>query len=275
MKIKLFNLFFITFITISILSITTPADSSYSLKVVLQKSNPEIFIDGARINVYKIADMELYDTWAKYTLRNFYASLRQINENGKDITFENMNVAQSQELAKKLSLIAKSPLSSVTDSTGIAQFIIDTSGMYLVTETEKEGTATEYETFEPYLVSIPMFIDGKWTNNVTAKPKTNIIKSVTQNIEEENENIYKSDLDNNNFENKNLNTNDNTYIENHEQNSNQSYYEASDSSISRSETVQKPNVRTGDTYTLFIFIVLLISASTILLIAPLKGKKKC
>lgn len=61
-----------------------------------------------------------------------------------------------------------------TDKNGIASFGSLDLGLYLVMQTDvKPGSTAElYEYFSPYIITVPMQMDGKWVYDISAKPKT-------------------------------------------------------------------------------------------------------
>ena len=67
---------------------------------------------------------------------------------------------------------SKGAISTKTDSGGTAKFSSLPAGMYLVVEEGKSGASAKYETFAPYLISVPLAENGKWNYNVVSAPKT-------------------------------------------------------------------------------------------------------
>ena len=150
--------------------ITVPAYAN-TLSVILEKDS-DVKIDGASVEIYKIADVQIGDNKALYTLLPEYRS--KLN----DIRFDAMTVSESMELAAQMVDIVKNPVSkSTTDMEG--SFIVDIpdDGMYLVVQTERNGTAEKYKMFSPFLVSVPLFNEETegWEYDVVTRPKTTIV----------------------------------------------------------------------------------------------------
>lgn len=140
-------------------------ETTNRLTVLYQKSDGRIRLDGAHVNVYKVADVKNEGGSVNYVLADPY------KKTGVD--FEGMDASESLKAAKDLSEIRNDPDgSAVTSSSGTAVFSDLPSGMYLVTESDASGTAARYEKFDPFLVSLPEAVSGKWKTEVTAEPKT-------------------------------------------------------------------------------------------------------
>ena len=96
--------------------ITVPAYAN-TLSVILEKDS-DVKIDGASVEIYKIADVQIGDNKALYTLLPEYRS--KLN----DIRFDAMTVSESMELAAQMVDIVKNPVSkSTTDMEG--SFIVE------------------------------------------------------------------------------------------------------------------------------------------------------
>lgn len=134
---------------------------------------------GAEFSIYKAADLAVKNGGAVYTLTSPYKDLAVYNKDdgGVEHTFDGLSADESNTLAKKLADRAKNPIASaVTNADGNASFQIKEDGMYLVVETGKSGDATEYETVDPFLVSVPEINPEtkQWIYAVEAKPKTEL-----------------------------------------------------------------------------------------------------
>ena len=150
--------------------ITVPAYAN-TLSVILEKDS-DVKIDGASVEIYKIADVQIGDNKALYTLLPEYRS--KLN----DIRFDTMTVSESMELAAQMVDIVKNPVSkSTTDMEGSFIVEIPDDGMYLVVQTERNGTAEKYKMFSPFLVSVPLFNEETegWEYDVVTRPKTTIV----------------------------------------------------------------------------------------------------
>lgn len=144
-------------------------EGPYSLTVSLHKTDPAVTIDGAEIAVFKAADLAVEGGSAVYTLTEAYAL--------SGISFGGMTASESENAAEILEgLSGAASGRGTTDTDGTAVFTGLSAGMYLVTETGKSGTAAGYESFIPFLVSVPEAVksaDGNaWNVSVAAEPKT-------------------------------------------------------------------------------------------------------
>lgn len=140
-------------------------ETANQLTVLYQKENGRIRLDGAHVNIYKVADVRNEGGSVSYT------PARPYEKTGTD--FEGMDASESLKVARNLSKVKNAPAaSSITSSSGTAVFSDLPSGMYLVTEPDASGTAARYEKFDPFLVALPEAVNGRWETEITAEPKT-------------------------------------------------------------------------------------------------------
>lgn len=143
-----------------------------------QGKSGEILLNGVEFSVHKVADLEVKNQSAKYTLtKDFY---------GSGVDFENMKASESNRAAKKLYDIVKrhnlKSLREKTDLSGRAKFGELAPGMYLVVQTGKcEKNNVRYYS-EPFLISAPLaMLNGNtnvWEYSVVAKPKSTTKKPI-------------------------------------------------------------------------------------------------
>ena len=144
-----------------------------------------ILFPGAEFSVYKVADLTVSGGSANYTLVDPFKSLAVIDENGVEHTFDGLTSDKSKALAKKLADKAEASASpigkAVTNAKGAASFTINDCAMYLAIETNKTDKAAEYETADPFLISVPEPDPEthQWVYKVEAKPKTEV-KAIAQ-----------------------------------------------------------------------------------------------
>lgn len=126
----------------------------------------------ARIELYKVADVEIVDSNIKYVLTDDFAAcdvdLADVNASGLAAT---LNTA-----AKNATPIAKAN----TDSKGLVTFSNLEAGLYLVTQ---NGFTKKmyYTEISPFLVSVPMTnAEGTgWVYDINANPKVKAVSKPT------------------------------------------------------------------------------------------------
>ena len=154
---------------------TPDPTGSIQVRLEVEKDGKELPISGAHVSVYRVADLEQKEDTALYRLTAPYRSLQKTDKSGRDSTFDGLNADQSADLAAKLARLARGPAASgKTDQEGQVLLSGLEPGMYLTVETDREGTAEKYEYFDPYLVSVPDYQDGKWILHVQSSPKTEL-----------------------------------------------------------------------------------------------------
>ena len=151
-------------------------DKSLTVYCYIEKSGQDTPIEGAKIEIYKAADLNCENGSARYSLLPEYESLKKTRD-GEDVTFEGLSGTESEKFSAELSkLVKNSYASAVTDSEGTAVFTSIPQGMYLVCETEATGEAKKYELFSPYIISVPLAVTEKegnyWKYDVLSEPKT-------------------------------------------------------------------------------------------------------
>ena len=151
-------------------------DKSLTVYYYIEKNGNETPIEGAKIEIYRVADLNCENGSAGYSLLPEYESLKKTRD-GEDVTFEGLSGTESEKFSAELSkLVKNSYASAVTDSEGTAIFTSLPQGMYLVCETEATGEAKKYELFSPYIISVPLAVTEKegnyWKYDVLSEPKT-------------------------------------------------------------------------------------------------------
>ena len=132
-------------------------------------------IDGVQLEMIKVADVSVNNGCVTYTLLPEYQ--------GTGIDFDDMTADESNKAAADLYSVKESKgytgTQVTTDNDGKAVFTDLPYGMYLVSQTGKEGTATGYENVEPFLVMVPGAdpASHEWIYDVTAEPKLEIVKT--------------------------------------------------------------------------------------------------
>lgn len=133
-------------------------------------------IDGASITITKVMDVNL-------DLGRFYPIGDLAEIYGEEITLDDLPSIGQQSMAKEISGSSSKPKAGetqVTDKRGEVHFKTVNIGMYLVEQTGKTGTAADYTTFAPFLISIPSIAeDGSLIYEVECLPKTGVVKETT------------------------------------------------------------------------------------------------
>lgn len=156
-----------------------PADGTYSLSVILQSSNPDgskTPIRGAKLRVYKAANLRVKNTAAYYTATS------EFQEAGVD--FDGMTAEASNAAAKKFAEIVDKKnlkgqgISGKTDGSGKATFPNLEEGIYLVMPDGYDSVDERYSEMEPFLVCVPGIQKGEnansWLFDVVVYPKLEI-----------------------------------------------------------------------------------------------------
>ena len=152
-----------------------------TLKVVFEKEDSDVYIEGAAISVYKIADIFVNGNTASYVLTENYSDFA-VMEDDRDVTFDGISASASADLAKRMAEAAINPAASgVTDENGFFDAGRLETGMYLICQTGRTGVSEQYSMFEPFFISIPVFDEEQkvWVIDVTAYPKTRVSVTVT------------------------------------------------------------------------------------------------
>lgn len=146
----------------------------------IEHNGIDVPISGAKMAVYKVADISCIGGSPEYTLLPEYRSLQKKRKE-KDVTFDGLTAAQSAELAEELSAITGENynMSAITGADGKCSWYDIPHGMYLIKEIDAQDAAVQYETIAPYLVSLPLGFqseeDGYWIYDVLSKPKTTVM----------------------------------------------------------------------------------------------------
>lgn len=154
---------------------------TYSLTVnfVQDKDNGESEkINGGEFTAYKVADLSVSGGGVYYTCVDPYKGIAKFDDDGKEITFDGISSDISHEYAMECAKQKGTAIASaVSSESGASYLTIKDPGMYLVMETGRSGKAAQYETVDPFLVSVPaLSIEPdsvvKWVYDVNTYPKT-------------------------------------------------------------------------------------------------------
>ena len=136
-------------------------------------------LKNAEFRICRVSDLTVKNNSAKYTLVPEFASA--------GISFEGMTAADSGLAAKKLYDLTKSNGTNMrtgkTDANGCVKFSNLQPGMYLVVQPEKLRQGNNDYVSSPFLVSVPLAVDGEngnnvWQYEVKAYPKHSSSKPV-------------------------------------------------------------------------------------------------
>lgn len=129
-------------------------------------------LSGGKLNLCKVADIEIVEEY-KYR----FVLIPALRECKAD-----MEKVADPEVAKEILKVAeKKPMSRITTpiEKGKAEFPNLPVGLYLVWQ--EEGDETDgYSPMQPFLISVPRLQDGKYVQNVVAKPKVPIETEPTE-----------------------------------------------------------------------------------------------
>ena len=156
------------------------------ITIALNESIDSIPIEEAEITIYKVATAtsENNNLVFKYidSIKNCDGDLSNLSD-----------ISLTSKIDKCIENIDLTPQINLTNELGIVEFNNLDLGLYLVKQTNKvEG----YSNIDSFLVTIPKAIDNKWTYEINANPKTDIIRLMDITVEK------KWDMVNNNTPNK-------------------------------------------------------------------------
>ena len=131
-----------------------------------EKGGEKVPIDGAGISIYRVAELHTHGGSADFDTLEDY-----VKTAGEKIDLK--SAGEAEDMAKKLNKEKKEKTASAsTGKDGNAFFRQIPTGMYLVVEDGKNGSAEKYEAFSPFLISVPLAENGEWNYNVSSSPKT-------------------------------------------------------------------------------------------------------
>jgi len=152
-------------------------DGTGTLSIGFYFNDEQEAIDGAEVSIKKIAGLTVKNGNAKYTL------IDSLKEKHPDLKFDGMVSEDLDALAKQLrEEVTEYDKKAVSDKDGKVNFEGLEYGLYLIVETGKSGTASNFADFKAFIVNVPFPVvdpakyKGSWNYNVDVKPKAEIIK---------------------------------------------------------------------------------------------------
>ncbi len=148
-----------------------------SITVNLSSDDGETVVSDGILSIYKAADLNLTDWDMSYVYTDDFSELGEVPED-----LENSEYARV--LAQCVLDNSLAGTEAEVDAEGIVTFDGLTAGLYLIIQTEaSEG----YYSIDPFVVTLPMDVNGTWEYDVDASPKTQIYpeeSGSSQNLEE-------------------------------------------------------------------------------------------
>lgn len=145
---------------------STQDTGTLTINFASEKGGKAVPLDGATISVYQVAKLHTHGGSADFDTLPGYTDAA-----GEKIDIK--DAGESNALAEKLDKAKSGKTASAkTDAGGVAKFSSIPAGMYLVVEEGKSGDSAKYETFAPYLITVPLAESGNWNYNVVSAPKT-------------------------------------------------------------------------------------------------------
>jgi len=143
-----------------------------TIEITLKETDGTKAIEGAEITLYHVADVLAKDNKLVYTY----------NESIKDCKADLTNLSQSltSEINHCISNKEVPSQVKVTDKDGKVKFENLELGLYLVKQTKN---VSGYSNIDSFIVNIPKNIDNKWTYDIKAEPKTDIIRLMDLTVE--------------------------------------------------------------------------------------------
>lgn len=138
-----------------------------SIKVTLHEEAEDTYVEGARITIYKIADVYSNEGRLSFKYTDNFSSCKASLD---DMTDENLTEDISKCVTEEFIGI-----SEVTNQNGTVTFDDLSLGLYFIKQTSKvEG----YSNIDSFLVHTPTTIENSWIYDIVATPKTAIYKEI-------------------------------------------------------------------------------------------------
>ncbi len=144
-------------------------DASLTLQMQHESKGQVTTIDGVTATVYLVASLN--DGINSYTLTDDFASLGIDFNKGLDASGMEAAALKAQSIAKNGKLTGKQAMSG---KDGKASFGVLPKGVYLVVQSKATGTASKYNDFKPFLISVPQLTANEIVYDVVAYPKTTL-----------------------------------------------------------------------------------------------------
>lgn len=156
------------------------------ITITLKESIDNTKVEGAEITIYKVANATSENNNLVF---KYIDSIKNCDGDLSNLT----DISLASKIDKCIENIDLTSQTNLTNELGIVEFNNLDLGLYLVKQTNKvEG----YSNIDSFLVTIPKEIDNKWTYEINANPKTDIIRLMDITVEK------KWDMVNNNTPNK-------------------------------------------------------------------------
>lgn len=123
-------------------------------------------IEGAEISLFHVASVSSQNNRLVY---EFTEDFTECDADLSDLTKEGLTDDIKQCITEDMEPVQK----QITDSEGVAVFEELELGLYLVKQTNK---VVGYSQIDPFLINFPKEVDNKWTYEIEAEPKTDIIR---------------------------------------------------------------------------------------------------
>ena len=144
-------------------------DSEAVLTLTLQENGNAV--QGAEFSIYRVEKLDDAGNYSS-VVPGISGSLISADMSSFDMS----SAADTYRTAVDQNQIAASQTATTgTDGTcTFTPFSSDQFGVYLVVETGKTGTAEQYSTTEPFLITLPKWENGGWKYQVDASPKIHV-----------------------------------------------------------------------------------------------------
>ena len=170
--IKYLSLFIITFfignslVSADINDHIVDFNKKGTISITLKDPDDINRIKGAEITIYHVATVSSKNNKLVYTYND---TIKDCKGDLSDLTNESL----TSEINKCITDEALPSQKKLTNNEGTVKFENLELGLYLVKQTNNvEG----YSNIDPFLVNIPKELDNKWTYDIKAEPKTDIIR---------------------------------------------------------------------------------------------------
>ena len=138
------------------------------ITITLKESIDNTKVEGAEITIYKIANATSENNNLAFT---YIDNIKNCDGDLSNLT----DTSLTSKIDKCIKNINLPSQTNMTNEFGIVKFDNLHLGLYLVKQTNKvEG----YSNIDPFIIAIPKEIDNKWTYELNANPKTDIIRLI-------------------------------------------------------------------------------------------------
>ncbi len=168
---KKFRVLFTTILLVifSVTFIVNAAGEEINGSVSVTLKDGDTPVCGAELTLYKVAEAQLLNGNFRYSFTEDFTKAFAGTPEELQSTEEILKIS---DYAVKNNI---SGLKAVTNSAGFLKFENISVGLYLVVQSD---SVSGFSDCTPFLISVPMEINGQWVYDIDATPKTDIVRLV-------------------------------------------------------------------------------------------------